>query len=442
MKRTQYFAYPTSLLILLVLVTNISSNAYASTESYLSQLKSLQTKSQDISPEMKNVRAFNSQKKAESYSRVSNFLPKANFILRKEKDFFEDRNAQLRALGVYPKDSIWGIDYSWTLFNYQAVQIARKSFTEEDKADLDISIKEKQFPITFNTYVLNHLLAKYKNAAVENSLKKATTGKREAELGFQIGQKTKLDVLRSEANLVSLESKKTSYLDEEQITRSRLLEFTGLEANELKFLENLNEDEILSLLTSLSQSTATQVTPNFSSSPELKSLVYEEKINRLALANITADQYPDLKIVGSYTNSGDDFDQSFHSPIRTHSLAVVLTIPIFSGGSLVSSSFEKYFAGKQIEYTIAQRKLQLENDLNNTLTKISVLDKQVNSLTINVSQYEELYRMTLKSYQLGKSTLLELLEVQDNLLDSKINLAQQKIQFYTLSQNYQWQAGL
>lgn len=439
MNRTQYFAF---IILLLDLVTNINSNVHASTESYLSQLRNLQNKSKDASPDMKNVRAFNMQKKAESYSRITNFLPKANFVLRKEKDFFEDKNAQLRALGVYPKDSIWGVDYSWTLFNYQAIQIARKSFTEEDKADLDISIKEKQFPITFNTYVLNHLLAKYKNAAVENSLKKAATGKREAELGFQIGQKTKLDVLRSEANLVSLESKKTSFLDEEQITRSRLLEFTGLDAEELKFLENLNEDEILTLLTSLSQSSATQATPNFSSSPELKSLAYEEKINRLALININADQYPDLKIVGSYTNSGDDFDQSFHSPIRTHSLAIVLTIPIFSGGSLVSSSYEKYFAAKQIEYTIAQRKLQLENDLNNTLTKISVLDKQVNSLTLNVSQYEELYRMTLKSYQLGKSTLLELLEVQDNLLDSKINLAQQKIQFYTLSQNYLWQAGL
>ena len=425
--------------ITMLAMTNFS---HASTESYLTQIKSLQYKSQEVSPEMKNVRAFNSQKKAESYSRVTNFLPKANLVVRKEKDFFDEKNAQLRALGVYPRDSIWGVDYSWTLYNYQAIQFARKSFTEEDKADLDITMKEKQFPITFNTYVLNHLLAKYKNAAVENSLKKATTGKREAELGFQIGQKTKLDVLRSEANLVSLESKKTSYLDEEQITKSRLIEFSGLENDELKFLENLTEEEILSLLSSLSQSTSTKLNPNFDASPELKSLAYQEKINRLDLANIMADQYPDLKIVGSYTNSGDDFSQSLHSPTRTHSLALVLTIPIFSGGSLVSSSFEKYFAGKQIEYTIAQRKLELENNLTNTQTKINVLDKQVNSLTLNVSQYEELYRMTLKSYQLGKSTLLELLEVQDNLLDSKINLAQQKIQFYTLSQNYLWQAGL
>jgi outer membrane protein TolC len=84
----------------------------------------------------------------------------------------------------------------------------------------------------------------------------------------------------------------------------------------------------------------------------------------------------------------------------------------------------------------------MENNLNNTLIKINALETLVASLSLNVSQYEELYRLTLKSYQLGKSSLFELLEVQDNLLDSKINLAQNKIQFYTLSQNYQWQAGL
>lgn len=408
----------------------------------LQKINELQAKSRELSPDLKNVRAFNSQKKSESYTRVTTFLPQANLVVKKEKDFFADKNAQLRALNVYPLDSIWGIDYSWSLLNYGAIQATRKTFTEQDKAELDVSIKEQEYPITFNTNVLNYLLAKYKKQAVENSLKKAETGKREAELGFKLGQKTKLDVLRSDANLVSLESKKTNYIDEEQITRSTLLEYSGLDNTDLSFMDNLNEDETLALISSLSQSNAVQTNPDFKRSPQLKSLAYEEKINSLALSDLTATQYPDLKIIGSYTNSGNDFSQSLHNPNRTHSVALVLTIPIFSGGSFTSASFEKYYAQKQIEYTMAQRKQQLENQLNNSLSKIAVLEKQVSSLTLNVSQFEELYRLTLKSYQLGRSTLIELLEVQDNLLDSKISLAQQKIQFYNLSQNYLWQAGL
>jgi outer membrane protein TolC len=121
---------------------------------------------------------------------------------------------------------------------------------------------------------------------------------------------------------------------------------------------------------------------------------------------------------------------------------LVLTIPLFGSGNFYSSNFEEYFAKKQIQYTMGKRKLETQNQLSNTLIKITALETLVSSLTLNVSQYEELYRLTIKSYQLGKSSLLELLEVQDNLLDSKISLAQNKIQFYTLSQNYLWQAGL
>ena len=408
----------------------------------LQKINELQEKSKTLSPELKNVRAFHSQKNAESYTKLTNFLPQANLNVKREKDFFEEKNAQLRALGVTPLNSSWGIDYSWSLVNYGAFQDARRSFTEKDKAELDVMMKEKEYPISFNTNVLNYLLAKYKKEAVENSLKKAEAGKKEAEIGFKIGQKTKLDVLRSQANMVSLESKKTSFTDEEQTTRSRLVESSGLAVDDLTFLDNLSEEDILSLISSLSKSTSTQVAPDLSASPELKSLGYEERINNLSLASLTATQYPDLKIVGSYSNSGDGFSQSLHNPNRTHTVALVLSIPIFSGGSFTSSHFEKFFAAKQVEYTMAQKKLQLENQLNNTLIKVNALESLVSSLTLNVSQFEELYRLTLKSYQLGKSTLIELLEVQDNLLNSKIDLAQQKIQFYTLSQNYLWQAGL
>lgn len=418
------------------------SAASANLPEILQKISSLQDKSRELSPELKNVRAYNSQKKSESYTKVTAFLPQANLFVRKDKDFFEEKNTQLRALGVTPLDSSWGIDYSWSLLNYGAFQGARKTFTEEDKAQLDVLIKEKEYPISFNTNVLNYLLAKYKKEAVENSLKKADTGKKEAEVGFQIGQKTKLDVLRSQANLVSLQSRKTSFLDEEQTARSKLIETSGLSISDLNFLENLSEEDILSLISSLSKTIASNFAPNLSASPQLKSLGYEEKINNLSLSSLTANQYPDLKIVGSYNNSGDTFSQSLHRPNRTHTLALVLTIPLFSGGSFTSSHFERYFAAKQIEYTMSQRKLQVENQLSNTLTKVNALESLVSSLTLNVSQYEELYRLTQKSYQLGKSTLIELLEVQDNLLNSKIDLAQQKIQFYNLSQNYLWQAGL
>lgn len=420
----------------------LSSSVVASTQALVKTFEELKEKSKEISPELKTARAYRSQKKAENYSRTTSHLPNVSLQLRKEKDFFEAKNAQLRALGIGVLNTSWGISYEWSLFNFAHIQNTRKSFTEKDKSEIDVEIKENEYPIKFTTHFLNYLLAKYKTAAVENSLKKAETGKKEAKLGFDLGQKTKIDVLRSEANYVSLSSKKTTYVEEEQNAKNRFVEFSGLEQNALDFANKLTEEEILELITHLSSTVAKKELPRLTSSPQYQSLILEEKMNSLALAELTRSEYPDLRLQGNYLNSGDSFDQALHRPSRSHSVALILTIPIFSGGSFISAHAEKYYAKKQIEYTIAQKKLQLENDLNTTLIRINALETLVSSLTLNVDQFEELYRLTSKSYQLGKSSLFELLEVQDNLLDSKINLAQNKIQFYTLSQNYLWQAGL
>ena len=362
--------------------------------------------------------------------------------LKKEKDFFEGRNAPLRALGIGPADSTWSIDYQWNLLNYGIIEASRKTLAEKDKVLLELLSKEKEYPITYKTNLLNYLLAKYKKAAVENSLKKAEAGKKEARLGFELGQKTKLDVLRSEANMVSLDSKKVSFADEEQNAKSKFIEYSGLENSDLDFLENLEESSIFEVLNTISLSVRSKSLPLFNKSPLLQSLKYDEEINNITLSYLTQAEWPNLKLQGSYNNSGDSFSDSLHSPYRSHTIALVLTIPIFGGGSLISTNFEEYFAKQQIKYSMAQKKLEIQNNLNNSLIKMNALETLVASLTLNVSQYEELYRLTNKSYQLGKSTLMELLEVQDNLLDSKINLAQNKIQFFTLSQNYLWQAGL
>ena len=406
------------------------------------KINGLESQARTLCPELQTTRALFNQKKAESFTRFTDFVPQAQLGVRKDKDFFEERNAYLRSLGLSPKTSSWNIDYQWSLINYSRFQNARKTFTEKNQSELALLNKEKEFPISFRTHLLNFLLSSYKKAAVENSLKRAETGKKEAKLGFELGQKTKIDVLRSEANMVMLDSKKMGFIDEEQNAKSKFIEFSGLNLSDISFLANLDENSILELINSLSPTHVDADAPNLEKSPLLADLNYQTKINSLAVKQLTSMQYPELKVVGSFSNSADNFNDSLYRPYRTHSVAIVLSIPLFGGGNFISSHFEEYFAAKQNEYSMNLKKLETINLLSNTQIKIKALEKQVASLAINVNQFEELYRLTQKSYQLGKSTLSELLEVQDNLLDSKISLAQTKINYYTLSQNYLWQAGL
>jgi len=442
------FRYIWLILLIVINIGSLKASENLQIASLEKEIETLLEKSKNFSPDLKIVRNYRSQKNSENYSRFSQFFPQANLSIKKEKDFFEERTSQFKTLGLIPQDASWSIDYQWTLLNYSLLQTTKKSITESDKAQLEVENKEKEFPVSFKTNLLNYLLAQYKKAAVENSLKKAEASSREAKLGFELGQKTKIDVLRTQANMVSLDSKKTSFNDEEQNTKSKLLEYSGLVDSDIAAFSHLNEDDILELINNILNKSiqesdiALKLNENSKKGPLIKSIELEEKISLLSLANLTQKEWPDLKIQGSYNNTADSFSKAFNSPTRTHTIALILTIPLFGGGSLISSNFESYFAKKQIQYSLAQKKLETENQLNNTQIKIKALKTLVSSLSINVSQFEELYRLTLKSYQLGKSSLLELLEVQDNLLESKINLAQNKIQFFTLSQNYIWQAGI
>ena len=427
-----------------VTFTFLSTNAFASKNivELESRYLSLLDKSKTLSPEYLSAKAFLSQKKAENITRLTGHLPKATLQLKKEKDFFENRNSSLRALGLGVQDSSWLIGYEWSLFNFAQIQNTRKSFIDKDIAEINVDMKNNEFAVSFTANYLNYLLARYKTSAVDNSLKKAETGKREAQLGFELGQKTKLDVLRSEANLVSLTAQKITFSDEEEAAIHKFVEFSGLAPSDLDFVKSLSEESILEFINQLTAKEILTDPPSFDESPLFKNLLKEEESNHLTLAELTAKEYPTLSIQGSYVNSGSSLDETLHNPTRSHSIALVLSIPLLGSGSFISSHFETYFAKKQLEYTYSQKKMALKNSLTNTMTKIEALDILVDSLIINVSQYEELYKLTQKSYQLGKSSLLELLEVQDNLLDSKIKLAQNKIQLYTLSQNYLWQAGL
>jgi len=416
------------LILFLALIKTVSAT------DFVKEINELKSKSFETAPELKIARSLKSQRSAENYQAFARHTPQAALAFKKDRDILNNTNPLLKTLGFIPPDHSWSINYSWSLFNYGLIQNTLKTQNENSKAELELSNKEKEYAITFSTNLLNFLLAKYKTSAVLNSLKKSDTAKKEAILGFDLGQKTKMDVLRAEANFVSLSSKKTQFQNEEEEAKSSFLEVTGLETQVLTFLNPLSEEEIIDLINQLTPSAPLEKHKGFNhDSPLLQMINAEEKINTRSLNLITKDEWPEIKLQGSYSNAGNSFNESFSRPTRAHTISVVLTIPVWGGGSLISSNFA--------QYSLERQKLQLKNKFENTFQKIKTLETLINSLTLNTSQFEELFKLTSKSYQLGRSSLFELLDVQDNLLESKINLAQNKIQLYSLTQNYLWQTG-
>jgi len=415
-------------------------NVYASP--LTDKVQEIKTASYKTAPNLKANEAKYNESVANQYSMVKNHTPNLLFNIKKQKNFYESQSALVKQLGLTTPKYSWGIDYQWSLFNYGNILYTQKTINQKNIDQIDYSNSKSQYDVEFNTAVLNYLLVKYKQAAILNSLKKAETAKKEANLGFQLGQKTKIDVLRAEANFISLDSKKLGLIDEEKSLKSKFEELTGLESQFLNSFTEYSEDQLFMAISELANANKKSGNLLFTESPIIKKHQLEINGSVLEAKSITKDEWPDLKLTGSYDNSGDEISKTFHSPSRSHTVALVLSIPLFTGGSIISDNFERFYAQKRIQYLASQKQLEIENNLKNTELKIETMKTLVESLKINVDQFEELYKLTSKSYQLGKSTLFELLEVQDNLLESKINLATNKIQLYQLIENYNWQSGI
>lgn len=407
----------------------------------IDKVNEIKTASYKTAPNLKAYEAKYHESIANQYSMLKNHTPNLLFNLKKQKNFYESQSVLAKQLGLSTPKYSWGIDYQWSLFNYGNFLYTQKTINQKNIDQLDYQNSRSQYDVEFNTAVLNFLLVKYKQAAILNSLKKAETAKKEASLGFQLGQKTKIDVLRAEANFVSLDSKKLGLIDEEKNLKSKFEELTGLDSEFLNSFIEYSEDQLFIAISELAKTNKKTGGLNLNQSPLIKKHKLEKDGSELEAKSITKDEWPDLKLSGSYDNSANEISKTFHSPSRSHSVALVLSFPLFTGGSIISDNFEKYYAQKRIQYIAEQKQLEIENNLKNTELKIETMKTLVESLKLNVDQFEELYKLTSKSYQLGKSTFFELLEVQDNLLDSKINLATNKIQLYQLIENYNWQSG-
>lgn len=416
------------------------SIAATNLETAIDKFQNLLLSSKSLSPELKKLQAQQNSSKFSLIHAYQNQLPHVQLDIKKTKDFYENNSALMQSLGLTKNDYSYGLSYQWELLNYALINQTFKEHTDKNLSQIEYENVQKEFDIKFTASFLKIILAKYKIATLENSIKKAETSLKEVSLGFQLGHKTKIDVLRSEANTVSLKSKRSLYREEEVNQTNQFLTFSGLNISDLIFLENLEENQLIQFIESKTK------VENFSrgnveKSPLIKKIDLEIKSQKQAASLITKDEFPRLYLQGSYTNSSDTWSNTLHRPKRAHSVALVLSIPLFSSGTLITSSFEEYFQKKQIEYIKTQNRFELSNKLETAHIKILTLKETLDSIRLNVEQYEELFKLTLKSYQLGKSSLYELLDVQDNLFNSKVQLAEARINLFEMALNYQWQIG-
>jgi len=159
----------------------------------------------------------------------------------------------------------------------------------------------------------------------------------------------------------------------------------------------------------------------FDGNEDLKKLRQNKTINNLQKKLSENYLRPSLNFIGSY--SGDDETFSRMVKKNDYYLGLNLTFPLFDG--FKSKYQEKQFDSKNInlERNLNNLKQNLELYIEFYLNNLKKSLKQISTNKIIIKQAEEAYRISKLNYENGNSIYTEVIDSENKLMESKIELS-------------------
>lgn len=458
----------------LILIATLPSGGALSAETELPKEKvsevfaKLREKALRKSYDLRIAEAGERQASAARYTSWTRWIPHVDLSLTqsRNRDYSITTSGAIGQIGflITPQAlslARWDLDVTFPVYRRSVHIGVGLAAAESDLSRERVRSRRTEIDWRVRQALGNYLLQSYKEKALETSIRLARTNRREAELRFELGQRTRVDLLKSRANVISLDSKREQYRQERTAALNQLREYVGVSIRELKDtgLDGLlgSEESIYGAIADFSESrgalqsleaylegedtpfeTEKQVV---SSSPVYGSAVSEESLAMQRARDLNSAEYPELLLRGNINKQAPNWPETLRSGQISYSVALVLKVPIFSGFSSLSSYREK--ANAQIAAALSSEKdlVRFRGELETDRTRIRSLRSQLEAFELNREQNEEIVRLSEKSYRLGKANLLELLTAQDDLIEAKIELAQARIDLAVLARKYAWNLG-
>lgn len=452
--------------VLLLMASWVAESAHAATEWPV--FDALKSKTFEKSPELNALRAQWSQKKSASHTALTRWLPSVDLQLSqtRSKDYSIVTSGSLGNMGQFnftPQEvdlSRWAFVLKMPVYRRDVHTRLLTAWEDQNDSELRLRSQEGEVDWKLRQLMGQYLLQKYKVWSTGQALELGTTQLREVKLRFELGDKTKLDVLRAQVNLSSLESKKSTHEQEKKDALSRLAEYVGIAEDELLSVEGwsslekgqqildaldrlMNLQEIQKTLEPWVNAPSEDLQKTLSEAgPRYLSALQEENLALSRSQQLVAEEFPDLSLQGNVNKQGPSWNDAWSAGQRSYSISMMLTIPLFASGRMLSSWNERAQAARNAEIQSEKNRERIKNEVKNRVLQARAQEKNVYSLGIQWEQQQEIARLTQKSFELGKSTMSDLLSSQNDLLQSQIDLAQAKVQWAILLRQVAWDLGV
>ncbi len=328
---------------------------------------------------------------------------------------------------------------------------------DEKLATLALDIMTLELDSKVRTLLGNYLLARYKLLNLHNSVELARAHVTRIQRGYELRDQTRLSLLRAEANLKELEARRDVNEQQEQAALRELLNFTGMDGHEPVFgsLNELTTAEArtagcITVLADLSRGLVhiRQLAPDddldglrqrfMSHSPLVRKYSLERRSNDIKARSHTQTEWPDLALKGEYARKEDSRFSEYEGEGY---IGVALSLPLFSGGTTISSLRTQDLTLKMSslgEYSQLRRTyFGLENKKKSIDSLCMVLEKQ----RVNLEQQEEIVRLSIKSFKMKETSMQDLLTAQNKLIDTKNLHMSTTYELGALVRQFAWELG-
>ncbi len=361
----------------------------------------------------------------------------------------------------------WTLVASLPLYNRSVHLGVEQAHADARRSRARLENMEGEFESRLKSAFGQVLAEEYALLSIAGSIETSKKSLAEAQLRFSLGQKTRLDVLRAEADLSALESRRLTTLEQRAGAIKNLSELTGISRKELENsawlspkeaappletertlrgrIEELTRIDIL--LTRLEPFLGREEDPEVISSiesrltgshPRSAQITAEEELSSVRGALAWAEEWPELRIQANLNKQAGTWSEALDPAQRSYSVQATLTIPIFSFGSSISRLRERNAIQDAGESQARVSALELRNNLLNDRTRILTLIQAEKAQKLAIRQNEELTELSFKSYQLGRAGILELLSAQNAAMEARTQWVRTRIQLSALVENFAW----
>ena len=420
-----------------------------------------------IAPDIRIARAQKKQKSAQRYTAWAQRLaPAVNARFSQVHEFNMDStitpagDAQTNQSYHYTDGEDyqdWGFTLDLPIYRRPVSIRINIAEADEQLAENNLLIKSQELDLRLRELLGNYLIASYRLLNLRNSVRLSTEHVNKILRGYELRDQTRLQLLRAQANLKELEARRDLDEQRREVALRELLDFSGLKAVHPVFhrLNKMLIDEIstagcINSLANLQQnSTRIKAFVDSYDDGDLRQYFFAHSLlatkvhlerdlaGNKALTH-TQNEWPGLSVRGLYDRRDDTQFSKFNGE---GSLALVFSVPLFSGGTIISNSKTQNMAehiADVIQYADLRKTIHA---MENNRHLIVSLQKVYTTQQIHLRQQQEIVVLSLKSYTIKQTSMQDLLTSQNRLIDAKNALMETINTLGSLYRQFAWQVG-